>query len=288
MQINVSLVKRLVSSQFPIWSDLAIRPVEVSGNDNRTFRLGEDMSVRLPSAQCYAAHVRTEQVWLPKLAPHLPLPIPIPLVMGQPEFGYPWHWSINRWLNGENATFERINDLDEFARDLADFLNTLQGIDANSAPRPGQENFFRGGDLSVYDSQTRECISELRDVIDTGAATAVWKSALEAKWKKPPVWIHGDVAVGNLLVEKGRLSAVIDFGQLAAGDPSCDVTIAWTFFSGTSRDGFRAALSVDEATWVRGRGWGLWKALLQLQRHRDTAPAESAKAKRVIIDIITD
>ncbi len=288
MQIDVSLVRRLVADQFPNWSDLPIEPVELSGNDNRTFHLGEEMGIRLPSAKRYAAHVKTEQVWLPKLAPHLPLPIPVPLAMGEPAQGYPWRWSINRWLKGENAAIERINDLSEFARDLANFLNTLQTIDANGAPSPGQDNFFRGGELSVYDPQTRECIRELQDVVDAQAATAIWDSALEAEWKGPPVWLHGDVAAGNLLVEHGKLCAVIDFGQLAAGDRSSDVTIAWTLFSGTSRDTFRAALSVDEATWVRGRGWGLWKALLQLRSHRDTNPVEAAKAMRVIDDILAD
>ena len=173
MLIDVSLVRRLVADQFPDWSDLPIKPVELSGNDNRTFHLGEEMGIRLPSAKRYAAHVNTEQVWLPKLAPHLPLPIPVPLAMGEPAHGYPWRWSINRWIKGENAAIERINDLSELARDLANFLNTLQTIAANGAPPPGQDNFFRGGELSVYDPQTRECIRELEDVVDAQAATAI-------------------------------------------------------------------------------------------------------------------
>ena len=288
VQIDAPLVARLIADQFPDWADLPVRPVKNSGHDNGTFHLGDEMSVRLPSAQRYAAHTTTEHVWLPKLAPHLPLPIPIPLASGEPAHGYPWHWTINRWLAGENAAIGRIDDPSQFAKDLAHFLNALQTIEAKDAPAPGLDNFFRGGELSVYDDETRECIDELRDVVDPRAATAIWESSLQAKSSGPPVWVHGDVAVGNLLVERGRLCAVIDFGQLAAGDPACDVTIAWTLFTEESRETFRAELSVDEATWARGRGWGLWKALLDLRRHRPSNPAEAARAQRVINDIDSD
>lgn len=287
-QIDVPLVARLVANQFPDWEGLAIEPVNVDGHDNRTFRLGDEMSVRVPSAQQYAAHVNTEQVWLPKLAPHLPLPIPIPLAIGEPAHGLPWHWLINRWLEGENATIERIDNLTQFAKDLAIFLNTLQSISTNNAPPPGPDNFFRGGDLSVYDGETRQCINELRDAVDAQAATAVWESALETTWLGTPVWIHGDVAVGNLLVNRGRLCGVIDFGQLAAGDPACDVTIAWTLFTGESRKTFRREISVDESVWVRGRGWGLWKALLELRKHRQTNPVEATRFQCVINEIFSD
>ena len=278
----------MVADQFPEWEDLAIVPVKVDGHDNRTFHLGDEMSVRVPSAKQYAAHVITEQVWLPKLAPHLPLPIPTPIAMGKPTSQLPWHWSINTWLKGENAGEHRIDDLTQFAQDLAIFLNELQAIDTNGAPPPGPDNFFRGGELSVYDNETRACINELRDRVDVRAATAVWDSALETKWQCAPVWIHGDVAVGNLLLERGKLSGVIDFGQLAAGDPACDVTIPWTLLKGQSRETFRRELSVDEATWMRGRGWALWKALLELQKHLKTNPSEAARWQTVIDEILSD
>ena len=246
------------------------------------------MSVRLPSALHYAAHVEVEYLWLPRLAPQLPLPIPLPLEMGSPTSDFPWPWMINRWLVGEPAAVDRIDDLEHFAEDLADFLNALRSVDSNNAPSPGPDNFYRGGNLSVYDAETRACIRELADILDANAVTAAWEAGLTAGWEGIPQWIHGDVAVGNLLVSRGRLSAVIDFGQLAAGDPSCDVTIAWTLFSETSRKAFRKMLSVDEATWARGRSWGLWKALLQLRTYRHTDPAESERAKRVIDDILSE
>ena len=287
--IDESLAQRLIADQFPQWADLAIRPVRTSGHDNRTFHLGHEMSIRLPSAARYATHVEIEQTWLPRLAPQLPLPIPVPLAMGEPSAEYPWPWSINPWLAGENAALERINDLQEFAVHLARFLNALQLIDATGAPAPGRDNFFRGGELSVYERETRESIGELRDLIDAPAATALLEAALATKWDRDLVWIHGDVAVGNLLTDdRGKLCAVIDFGQLAAGDPACDLTIAWTLLAGPSRQTFRKERTIDDATWARGRGWGLWKALLQLRQHRNHRDNEAASALAVINEILAD
>ena len=288
VRIDVSLVQRLVASQFPKWADLAIKPVETDGHDNRTFQLGDVMSVRMPSRKAYAAHVAIEHLWLPKLGPLLPLPIPVPLGKGIPGQRYPWPWSVNKWIRGENASIDSIADLGAFAKDLANFLNALQSIDTTNGPAPGQHNFFRGGELVVYDSQVRECVDVLQGVIDASEAVSAWEEALEARPKQPSVWVHGDIAAENLLVEGGQLCAVIDFGQLAVGDPSCDVTIAWTLFSGRSREAFRTELNVDEATWVRGRGWGLWKALLEMREHRPGNPEDAARAERVIRNIIAD
>jgi aminoglycoside phosphotransferase (APT) family kinase protein len=246
------------------------------------------MSVRLPSAGRYAAHVEIEHEWLPRLAARLPLPIPLPLGRGVPGSGYPWPWSVNRWVHGETASSERVGDQADFGRGLARFLNALQEIDATGAPEPGEHNFFRGGNLSVYDSETRECIRELGGIIDASAATRVWEAALESKWDRPGVWVHGDVAEGNLLVENGQLCGVIDFGQLAASDPACDVTIAWTFLSRPGRETFRKELNADEGTWTRGRGWGLWKALLQLRAHRAADAKRAARAEHTVREILGD
>lgn len=288
VDINVSLVRRLVAAQFPRWADLPIEPVESGGWDNRTFHLGEDMAVRLPSGPWYALQVEKEQEWLPKLAPHLPLPIPVPLAKGKPAEGYPWHWSVYRWIEGETASIERIADLREFATELARFLTALQRIDPAGGPPPGRHNFFRGGPLAVYDAETRQAIAALNGEIDTDAASAVWETALKSTWHGSPVWFHGDVAAGNLLVREGRLSAVIDFGCSGMGDPACDLAIAWTLFEGESREAFRAALSLDDATWARGRGWTLWKALITLAKHIGTNPLEAGKARHVTDEVLAD
>ena len=234
VDISVSLVGRLVSTQFPQWADLPVKPVACGGWDNRTFHLGEHMTVRLPSAVAYSLQVEKEHRWLPRLAPLLPLPIPVPLAMGIPAYGYPWHWSVYRWIEGETAAIERIADLRRFAISLARFLTALSRIDPAGGPPPGRHNFFRGGPLTVYDAETRQAIAALEGKIDTGAASAVWEAALAAAWHGPPVWFHGDVAAGNLLVRDGRLSAVIDFGTSGVGDPSCDLAIARTLFEGES------------------------------------------------------
>lgn len=281
--VDASLVRRLVSTQFPQWAHLPVRPVELGGWDNRTFHLGERMTVRLPSAAAYALQVEKEHHWLPRLAPHLPLPIPVPLAMGQPADGYPWHWSVYRWLDGEVASIECIADLRQFAIDLAEFLVALYRIDATGGPPPGPQNFYRGGSLTVYDDETRQAIAALEGAIDTKAATAVWEAALAATWRGSPVWVHGDVAAGNLLVRDGRLSAVIDFGTSGVGDPACDLAIAWTLLAGESRETFRAALPLDDGTWTRGRGWTLWKALITLAALPD-ANALAASASRRIAD----
>lgn len=220
------------------------------------------MTVRLPSAAAYSLQVEKEHRWLPKLAPLLPLPIPAPLAMGVPAEGYPWHWSIYGWIEGETAKRERIADLPQFAADLAGFLTALKRVDPTGGPVAGAHNFYRGGPLTIYDGEARQAIEALRGRIDMLAVGAVWEAALAAAWQGPPVWFHGDVAWGNLLVDDGRLSAVIDFGTSGVGDPSCDLAITWTLFEGRSREVFRAAIAVDDATWARGRGWALWKALI--------------------------
>ncbi len=286
--ITPALVSRLIAAQFPQWADLPVRSVELDGWDNTTFRLGEEMSVRLPSGEIYAQQVDKEHRWLPALAPQVPLPIPEPLARGAPGCGYPWQWSVYRWREGDPAISGRVGDLGRFAADLADFLAALYRIDPSGGPAAGQHSCFRGGPLAVWDSQTRDAIAALEGEVDTGCARQVWEAALAAVWEGPPVWVHGDVSPTNLLVNHGRLSAVIDFGCSAAGDPACDTVIAWTFFSGQSRRMFKTRLPADRATWARGRGWALWKALIVLVRALKDDPDEAAETRRVISEVLTD
>ncbi len=287
-EIDATLVKQLIRAQFPEWAELPIAPVENGGWDNRTFRLGDSMSVRLPSAPAYVAQVEKEHRWLPVLRPHLPLRIPVPVGLGAPGAGYPWPWSIYSWLDGEPARADRIHDLGRFAVDLAQFLVALRGIDARNGPVAGAHNFHRGGSLTVYDSETRWSISVLADEIDVAAVTEVWDAALAMSWQGPLVWVHGDVAETNLLVKVGRLNAVIDFGCAGVGDPSCDLVIAWTFLDPASRKKFRSAVALDAATWKRARGWAMWKALITLVQLRDTNSMKAEKARQVIRNILDD
>jgi aminoglycoside phosphotransferase (APT) family kinase protein len=286
--IDASLARRLVDSQFPQWSELPIAEVEVDGWDNRTFRLGSELTVRLPSGDWYAQQVAKEQRWLPVLAPRLPLPIPAPVARGEPDSGFPYPWSVYRWLEGELASKARIADLTGFATTLAGFLSALGRIDATGGPEPGQHNFFRGGPLSTYADETHEAIDALGAEVPRDRVARVWEDAMATSWDRDPVWFHGDVATGNLLVRDERLAAVLDFGSSGVGDPACDVVIAWTFLSGASRDRFRADLGVDAATWSRGRGWGLWKALISLVGHLENDSPDAALARRDIEQILAD
>ncbi len=286
--IDDALVRRLVAAQFPQWADLAVRPIAVGGWDNKTFHLGEHMIVRLPSAAEYSPQVEKEHRWLPKLAPLLPLPIPTPLALGEPSSGYPWRWSVYRWIEGDTAAPERIGDLSEFATCLARFLIALQRIDPTDGPRPGPHNFFRGGSLTIYDADTRQAIAVLKGRIDAAAATEVWEAALRTTWDRLPVWIHGDVSAGNLLVRQGRLSSVIDFGQLGVGDPACDLSIAWTLFHGKSREAFRTMLPLDRGTWARGRAWTLWKALIVAAGLTETNAIEGSRPRHIIDQVLED
>src|SRR3954471_6707046 len=185
MEITGDLVSALIREQFPQWSDREVRPVALGGWDNRTFRLGEDLVVRLPSQLRYVPQVSKEQRWLPVLAPMLPLPIPIPVVEGKPGSGYPWPWSVYRWIEGSPATLADIANQEELASDLARFLLALYRIDATGGPAAGEHNFFRGGPVGTYDQEVREAIAALGHRIDTAAATKVWKCALASTWSKP-------------------------------------------------------------------------------------------------------
>lgn len=201
--IDVSLVRRLIDSQFPQWANLPIKPVAFSGWDNRTFHLGTEMTVRLPSAAFYALQVEKEQCWLPYLAPHLTLAIPSPIAKGEPAEGYLWQWSIYRWIDGQTVSLERVKDLSLFAEDLAKFLLELQTIDTAGGPLAGEHSFYRGGPLITYDAEVQEAIKILTKQTDTTTLSSIWSEALAQTWQKDPVWVHGDIAVGNLLIQGG-------------------------------------------------------------------------------------
>lgn len=283
--VDVALVRRLIARQFPQWADLPIRSVAADGWDNWTFHLGDRLKVRLPSAEGYAEQAVKEANWLPRLAPRLPFDIPVPAGVGQPDEGFPWMWSVHEWIEGEPVT--RATDKLALARDVADFLNALHSIDVTGGPPPGPHSFLRGADpVTAYGAEARRFVDTLDGIIDTKAARAVLDSAAQSK-VATPVWAHGDIAVGNLLTRHGRLSAVIDFGCSAVGDPSCDLVLAWVFLDGESRAAFRSLVTVDEAAWARGRAWALWKASLLASSGQVTHSEENPPLE-VIAAVIAD
>ncbi|MEW2706126.1 aminoglycoside phosphotransferase family protein [Streptomyces koyangensis] len=277
--VDAVVARRLIAAQYPQWSHLDVRPVDAQGWDNCTFRLGDELLVRLPTAEEYALAVEKEHRWLPVLAPALPLNIPVPLARGVPDAAFPHHWSVYRWIEGEPASRSVIEDEPAFAVRLAGFLASLQRIDPAGGPGPGLHNWFRGGPLTTYDWWTRAALARLDGLIRTEAAEEIWERASRAPWDGEPAWFHGDMASGNLLMKDGALAAVIDFGTCGVGDPACDLAIAWTTLTGESRAAFRDRLGVDEATWVRGQGWALWKALVVCAgavRDGDSLPADAS------------
>jgi aminoglycoside phosphotransferase (APT) family kinase protein len=288
LDIDVQLVHRLVVSQFPHWADLPLAPVPSAGTDNAIYRLGAELVARLPRSPSRVAPLVNERTWLPRLG-SLPLAVPVTVAEGDPGEGYPWTWSIYRWLEGDNPTLDSVADLERAAIDLAEFVRALQRLDPTGGPPPGEHNFGRGEPLVRRDDATRTAIASLHDELDVGAVTEVWDAALRATpWSGPPLWIHGDLSAGNLLVRDGRLAAVIDFGCVGVGDPACDLMIAWTFLVSEARAVFRSALAVDDATWARGRGWALSTALIALPYYVDTNPVMVRGARHTIAEVLAD
>ena len=285
--IDAALVRRLVAAQHPRWADLPVTPVPRDGWDNRTYRLGDELAVRLPTAAGYVPAVEKEHTWLPHLAPHLPLPVPEPVALGGPGEGYPYPWSVRRWLPGSPADAGRVDDEQRFAADLAAFLRALWSTDPVGGPAAGDHSFHRGADPAYYDAETRACLARAGGLVEVGAATAVWETALASPYDGAPRWFHGDVAVGNLLVDGGRLVGVIDFGTSGVGDPACDLVIAWTFLRGRARETFREAVDLDDAAWARARGWALWKSLLGLTA-ADASSAGRAHEVAIIGAVLED
>ncbi|MFS0722400.1 aminoglycoside phosphotransferase family protein [Paenibacillus sp. 1P07SE] len=286
MDITTELVRGLIDSQFPQWQDLPVRTVEKSGHDNRTFRLGDEMSVRLPSHERYAAAVAKEMHWLPILQPQLSLPIPSPVAEGKPTAAYPLPWSINRWLEGETISATNVLDRSRLAVDLAAVLQELQAIDASGGMPAGTHNFHRGGDLAVYEGDTRSVLERLDSGHDPRLLAEIWELALSSSYSAAPVWVHGDVAVGNLLVQGGRLSGVIDFGTMGTGDPASDLVMAWTYFDPASRVVFLDRIGAQPDMVDRARGWALWKALISYDWNE--RGSELSEWGRSVIDAIIE
>jgi len=282
--IDGTLVRRLVATQFSHWAGLPLVRVKSAGTDNALFRLGSDMLVRLPRVHWAVDDVHKEQRWLPRLAPLLPVEIPTPVAMGGPGEGFPWHWSVYRWIEGEPAGIGALADARTLATEVASFVLSLRRVDTAGAPRAG-----RGVDLTEQDADVRKAIAALEGQLDTDAVSAAWERGLALPpWKGPPVWIHGDLKPDNLLCRDGHLRAVIDFGGLGAGDPAADMLVAWTLLPPAARDRYRAALHGDAATWRRGRAWALSVALIQLPYYQDTNPTLASSARHVIAEVLED
>ena len=329
MILTTDLARKLIAEQFPEYASLTIVDVEKQGHDNRTYRLGEHMLIRMPTAADYALKVPKEQELLPQLAKRLSVNIPAPIKMGKtsayteetsavdrkmsgelaetiligehkrsPKFDdanaevskveYPYPFSIYQWLPGKSINLLTLTEQEkeQLAFDLANFLKELQAIIDVKGPEPGQHNWWRGDHVSVYDKGAREQIAELAEIIDASKTLALWDQACATRWNKAPIWIHGDFSIGNILMDGGKLSAVIDFGGAAVGEPACDLVIAWTYLSGKARETFISKMDMDPDTWLRARAWALWKATFELCQIADKNSPEAGLQKRIIDEVI--
>jgi aminoglycoside phosphotransferase (APT) family kinase protein len=279
------LVRRLLASQMPQWADLPLAESPLGGTDNALYRLGDDMVVRLPRIDWAVAAREKEHEWLPRLAPFMPVEIPVPLALGAPGEGYPWPWSVYRWLEGEDPSLRRELDRDALLPDLVRFVEAMRRVDLVDAPRAR-----RGVPLRTNDTATRASIELLACAVDRDAMLAVWERTLRAPdWRGAPVWVHGDLDARNLLVADGRLAAVIDWGGAGVGDPACDVAVAWKVLSPAARAIFRSRLEVDDATWERARGWTLSQAANALSYYTsETNPVLVRESEGWLTTVLAD
>jgi len=286
-ELGEEVVQLLVAEQFPEWANLEIKEVEHQGWDNRTFRLGDDLSVRLPSAEGYEPQVDREHRWLPFLAEGLSLPIPSPVARGVPSPRFSRPWSVYRWLPGDPLIGTKVVDLDQLAADCAPFLRSLESLPTPlDAPHPQPSTGFRGDAFRRYLAEGEAAVTALDAALQPRALEWM-RAAASTTWDRAPVWVHGDMASGNLLTRDGRLTAVIDFGCMAVGDPACDLTLAWTVFDESSRERFRRDVGHDLDTWTRARGWAVWKAAITMQAARATS-AKLKDAQRTVEELCRD
>lgn len=286
--LDDDLVRRLVAAQFPQWAGLPVRRWPSGGTVNAVYRLGADLMVRLPLGSGGAEDVAMEQRWLPQLAPLLPAAVPDVLGAGRPGEDYPWPWSVHRWLPGGHPEAGALAEPLRLAEDLAVFVRAMRAVRLPDAPAA-----YRGGPLADLDTGTRAAIDALRGIpeegVDCDAVTGVWDRALRAPaWDGPPVWLHADLMPGNLLVGAGRLTAVIDFGCVGAGDPACDLFPAWNLLPPDGREVFRRAVGADAATWTRGLARTLSQALIALPYYRTRNAHMATNARHVIRAVLAD
>jgi aminoglycoside phosphotransferase (APT) family kinase protein len=265
--VHEGLVRRLLRAQLPAWADQPLRRVEPSGTDHTLYRVGDDLVARFPAVEYATKQVIREARWVPFLAPQVPLELSTPVALGEPGEGYPWAWSVVRWIEGERATRANL-DLSRAAVDLAAFIRALHACDPTGGPEPGQTTAFRGMPLSIWDGRLDEWIAKLDGVPGMADAVAAFEEGRAAPaWDRPPVWLHGDLT-GNLIVRDGRLVGAIDSGY-AVGDPACDLMPGWTLFRGEDRRRFFDEVGLDEATILRSRAWAIGPALIGWSYYRD-------------------
>ncbi|GHH33703.1 aminoglycoside phosphotransferase family protein [Lentzea cavernae] len=278
---DVALVRSLVRSQFPRWQGLPVREVVHGGTSNALYRLGDELAVRLPRREWAHDGAAKEASIVPRVAPHLPIAVPEPVELGSPTETYPYQWSVVRWLGGETAPVEAVDE--DTPLRLAALIRALHAIDADGPWTAGRGRVSGIGD----DSAVRSCIAQ---VGGDPRLTAIWEESLAApRWEQPGRWLHADLHEGNLLFSGGSLSGVIDWGSAGVGDPAADLMTAWLYLDERGRKAFqRELVEFDDAAWARARGWALHLAVLALPYYRDTNKFLAGIASRTLDGLLAE
>ncbi|MGO4382839.1 aminoglycoside phosphotransferase family protein [Specibacter sp. RAF43] len=285
VDIDTDQVAQMIADQFPRWSGLPLAPVDPAGTDNVMLKLGGSLVIRLPRTPSATKSLEKELIHPPTLRAFLPTAIPCVIETGAPTAGYPFKWSVSRWLKGRNPRPGRASN--DLAVDLARFVTALHGIVAPVASRDLLS--YRGGPLAARDPETRAAIARCEGHFDTNALSRAWDIALGAPvGNDPHTWIHTDLQPGNLLIEREALSGVLDWGGLAIGDPAVDLIVAWNLLDPDSRQQFRQSLTVSDAMWQRGRAWALTIGLVAYPYYIDSNPALAAVSKYQIQQVLQE
>ncbi|MDH4277030.1 MAG: aminoglycoside phosphotransferase family protein [Acidimicrobiia bacterium] len=284
--VNDDLVHRLLFEQVPQWSDLPLERLATSGTVNVIYRLGDDKVVRLPRAPHLGSGPEREARWMPVFAAHLPLTVPRFLALGEPTEWYPSYWTVLEWIDGMTASASTLDDLDAAAVALGEFACALRTVPTAGAPAGGN---YRGFGLGKADPDFRLWVAELPADIDRSAATRVWESCLAVGDRTdPPTWFHSDLRGDNLIVQDGRLCAVIDWEGCTVGDPSADLLAAWWLFDGDSRETFRSASQAGADDWKRAKGWAVYMAVAAIPYYAATNQIFAEQAQRALGEILAD
>jgi len=291
--VDLALVRALVDGQVPRWAHLPLREVPATGTDHHLFRLGDDLVVRVPRIDWATDQVERDSRWLPHLATHLDVALPVQVAVGEPALGYPWRWSVCRWVEGRTPDPRSPHDRAALSASLGRFCRALHGIPAEDGPRAGVD-VSRGVPLIERDEMTREAIEAVADELHAPSLRAAWEESLAAPVHAgPPTWFHGDLLAGNLVVGPGddgsdTLVGVIDWGPSGVGDPAPDVAPAWSVLTRDERAVFRAEAAYDDATWLRGRGWALTTSLVALPYYRTRSQALATTSRRTLLEVLAD
>jgi aminoglycoside phosphotransferase (APT) family kinase protein len=274
--VDDDTVRALLEDQFPNWADRRLLRIADSGTDNAIYRLGDDLGIRLPRIHWAKAQIEKECRWLPNLAADLPTPVPVPLAEGRPGHGYPFPWLVYPWLGGTSLDRATVDNWDVVAEGVAEFVLALEQVSPVGGPPPTR----RGSPMAQYDEAVQSGIGRLDGVIDVERARHVWQSALEAgDWTGDPVWVHGDLLPGNILIGKNRLSGIIDWSGAGVGDPACDAMLAWSL-PPDARRLYRSTLELDDATWARARGWVVEQTVFYIPYYAKSLPLAVDQATR--------